>query len=616
MTHVQRLTLIRICWRYALLLLGVIFLVRLALLLYLPASRVADLVEYLYDDGYYYLAVAANLADSAKSTFDGLTLTNGYQPLWLLLLSLVAKLVGTSPHTLLVADCVLIYLTAWGALLLAGGLRRAEHRNMAMALAVGLAVMMLRWPLALLQGLETVLILPLSIPLVLLIEQAEERQLLWVSALLATMLLVRLDYLALYGAAVAVLALRLCYPQPPPWPGGASGTVRIIGKLSVFVLPTLAIYLVVNQWLFGSAVPVSGLAKSLGGPTFSNWGVWRNFLGPAEESPFLLLILLVLEGITRSIARPQPWFYRSICLFAIAAAAQCLYFCTLYTWYVMPWYECSVMMVAALIVARIVYLSAELAASMASGRVVLRALALIPVAMLGVWMAYWAGVLLDKSVPLEVRMVVRRTLQAGNPKVADIRTFNQVSLSMLDEFFDHRRRTLVAMGDRAGGIGFWGRDFVSVLQLEGLMLDRGYIQALREHRGEQYLTENFPIETLIIDREVVLKLISPSGEPEYVIPEPVRGRVTNEPVPTFCFPESAVQYQRTYETFTGVETRMAFDFSKRVDCSQSSLQALRTIEQGIGLQRYSLPGEYDTNGGFADTQLEIRDRRRALPIAP
>src|SRR5262245_7782473 len=43
--------------------------------------------RYLADDYFYYLSVAEHLAHTGRSTADGLTITNGYQPLFLLMLT-------------------------------------------------------------------------------------------------------------------------------------------------------------------------------------------------------------------------------------------------------------------------------------------------------------------------------------------------------------------------------------------------------------------------------------------------------------------------------------------------------------------------------------------------
>ena len=65
-----------------------IFLVTAALLvhLYVALSPPASLLNwYSNDDAYYYFKVAQNVGDGLGSTFDGINLTNGYHPLWLLI---------------------------------------------------------------------------------------------------------------------------------------------------------------------------------------------------------------------------------------------------------------------------------------------------------------------------------------------------------------------------------------------------------------------------------------------------------------------------------------------------------------------------------------------------
>src|SRR4051812_33860645 len=49
-----------------------------------PAEKLADLI---FDDAYYYLGVARNIPEGNGSSFGNLVETNGYQPLWLLILA-------------------------------------------------------------------------------------------------------------------------------------------------------------------------------------------------------------------------------------------------------------------------------------------------------------------------------------------------------------------------------------------------------------------------------------------------------------------------------------------------------------------------------------------------
>ncbi|MEI7466244.1 MAG: hypothetical protein WCJ87_12935, partial [Burkholderiales bacterium] len=57
-------------------------------------------VDVIYDDAYYYLGVARNMALSGTSSFLPPFETNGYQPLWLLLLSAAAWLFGAGDRAL------------------------------------------------------------------------------------------------------------------------------------------------------------------------------------------------------------------------------------------------------------------------------------------------------------------------------------------------------------------------------------------------------------------------------------------------------------------------------------------------------------------------------------
>jgi hypothetical protein len=106
---------IRIAAWSAIAVLAVPLMIRLGVLLGLTRAGLADAVEFIYDDGYYYLGVAANLAETGRSTLDGMSATNGYQPLWLLCLAGLAKLVGTNTWTFFVASCALIYAIAVAA---------------------------------------------------------------------------------------------------------------------------------------------------------------------------------------------------------------------------------------------------------------------------------------------------------------------------------------------------------------------------------------------------------------------------------------------------------------------------------------------------------------------
>ena len=78
-----------------------------------------------YDDAFYYFQIGRNIADGAGSTFDGMHVTNGYHPLWMLIVSTV-YLVGFD-GTAAIRAVLVVNLALWvgGLWVLAGLLGRA-----------------------------------------------------------------------------------------------------------------------------------------------------------------------------------------------------------------------------------------------------------------------------------------------------------------------------------------------------------------------------------------------------------------------------------------------------------------------------------------------------------
>src|SRR5258708_12830213 len=58
------------------------------------------------DDFYYYLKVAQNLAHGRGSTFNGIVPTNGYHPLYLLVIAAICRFTNSLDHILTVV-CLL-----------------------------------------------------------------------------------------------------------------------------------------------------------------------------------------------------------------------------------------------------------------------------------------------------------------------------------------------------------------------------------------------------------------------------------------------------------------------------------------------------------------------------
>jgi hypothetical protein len=603
-------------WFAAVALLIVALLPRL-LLVSLPSgrSRLIALVDYLNDDAYYYLGIAANVVDLGKSSMDGVTATNGYHPLWLAFLSALAKAVGTETWTLFVATFWLIAVLAVVAVIVPLLLRDARARQVGALAATGLAVSMLQNWTVFLGGMEPLLTGLLFVPLVVLLEgDLTPRNMLKLSAILAGVFLSRIDALVVFGAVALVAAISIARAPASSAgraPGYGAAAAKPLLALAVIVVPVVLAYLVLNKIMFDSAVPVSGLAKSIGGPKFANFGIFSSFFGRPAPLLVLAALLLILEFLARRAGRVTTLFHRTLAVFFIATVVQALYYSAFSTWPGWPWYAYLAALLGATLMARIIYLAACLVA----GRGVLRYVG---------WTALAALLVFDLSkfkiyAADSIRLLTSREYQAAQLAPAEqALTWNQITLQMLETpLFAQAPQMQVGMGDRAGGLVYWGRERVAVAQAEGLTLDRAYIAARVAGTAEQYFENRFALRYWIVDREVLPLLAAADGSREFVVAEPIQGRLTRDAVPVFCFPEDASVYTRTYGRDTSLSTHYVFDFAKRRPCSPAARAWVAQALSGAGLRRLSLPGEYDlAHGGWLSSVSEQRDRARGHAAQP
>ncbi len=218
------------------------------------------LVVRMPDDAFYYLKIARNFASGKGLTFDGINPTNGFQPLWLLLLLLPASLGKTLSaeafHRL--AMVYQIALFGLGLILLNSALASrlsplSRALMNALALAIGITV--------LLRGMEPAVIwLTFCVMVFWLAHTANYSDALawkWLvtGALLGLVCLARLDmvfFVSIYTGHLLWNARQLPY--------------RILVRNSAFLLFGFALliapYLLYNAIQFGDVIPISGRLKS------------------------------------------------------------------------------------------------------------------------------------------------------------------------------------------------------------------------------------------------------------------------------------------------------------------------------------------------------------------
>jgi len=259
-----------------------IFFILLSLLpsLYLALGNPNTILDwYSSDDGFYYFQVARNLASGLGFTFDGLNPTNGFHPLWLLLITplfLFAQVDRLLPLRLLLVLSAL--LSAGTAILLFRLLRR--YTSMWVAGFVGLLWIVLPrlHNLTLHTGVEAGLsafcILLFWLFLVEFSPGADNRQTLLRLAVLSLLgslaIFARLDSAFLVGFGGLWLLLRLWQParkrtSRSAWPWRISVAAALFGPLALLLL----LYLGWSWLAFGIAMPISGQVKLW-------WGTLRN----------------------------------------------------------------------------------------------------------------------------------------------------------------------------------------------------------------------------------------------------------------------------------------------------------------------------------------------------
>lgn len=257
------------------------------------------------DDGFYYLNIARHVAQGHGATFDGVHPTNGYHPLWMLMLVPVFWLTSSPAPALLAAKLLqgtLAVVTAWLLFRLA-----RRHLDAPAASLVVLAWAAAVHPLFL-SGMEHGLHTLLTVALALVLERV------WgrardpgvracgaVGLVAALLVLARIDAALLVALVLTPPALRLSgavRSPEAPGPGRWRALAALVGPPALVTLG----YVASNLVAFGHASPVSSAVKRdwsrvllSGDPLFRAEGWW------AAKSAHLL------RPLTGSLDRWESW---------------------------------------------------------------------------------------------------------------------------------------------------------------------------------------------------------------------------------------------------------------------------------------------------------------------
>ncbi len=274
----------------------------------------------LEDDAYYYLLTARHLARAGVSSFDLQSQTNGYHPLWLLLVAVLDRTVGSEPLQVLVTEATLL------ALALGLVLRVSPVRSIALQLGFGLVFV---WTCArfALRGMEVSLFAFGLGLFVAALARARGRAGGLVLGLAASVCIgARID------AAFFVLPALMAAP--------ASRRTQIVAASVVAALG--AAYALANLALFGMAMPVSSTIKSLGGLQINHpllAQLTASFDGRGYRSYALTAATLFASSLLIPITRGGS-VARSLAFgSAVGGLLYCAKLVFLSSWVVWPWYN-------------------------------------------------------------------------------------------------------------------------------------------------------------------------------------------------------------------------------------------------------------------------------------
>ncbi len=457
------------------------------------------------DDFFYYAQIARHLANGAGSTFDGIHFTNGYHPLWLLILTLFTAINSGRFFFIMVSAAALLSLASiFGLNILC--LRRL---GVPVAGRYVIATLVTFWSDILLRGgMEVTLALPLLLLLIYLwLDRPPNTPLRFfqLGSIASLCILARLD------SAIFITLLFFATVRFEPHPFAA--WLKRTFAFCLGLLPFWA-YIILNKVFFGALMPSSAQAKQLrlhhGFRAETLISLFYPFTAVRLilVLPCLVCIVLLLVFLLRKSkdhlpapARDKPVLW-ALALFPLLHLAS---LCLLSDWPLWYWYFYPLVL-----------------ASMGS---------------LAAWTARY---------PLSSRQWSRLAIGAAVLIAGYTAAFHihhpprkNPDLLLAREVADFAKThpDIYAMGDRSGTVGYLLPS--RLIQLEGLTMDRAYLQRLRTQPSLQAMLHEYKVRYYISANAVVENGCYLVREPAQAGPDSARmsGAFCQTPLAVFSHDE-------------------------------------------------------------------------------
>lgn len=526
---------------------------------------VEQLVNLIFDDAYYYLGVAQNIAEGNGSTFGNLVETNGYQPLWLLILAGIIYMFSLPKLWAFAVIPLLILLIKIVAVMRIDTTRNGE----AWAVLIATIAIILLCPSVFSHGLETSLLL-LFLPLLSQLrdypEEFSPKTCVKYAAILSVLFLARLDALALAG----VFALFILFGRRKYAIANLALTLALLGC-------AVLIYFGINFKMFGTIVPVSGQAKAIGNKVGENLPILINYLLAARIAVVAFVASLFIRAALRKETLATVPFSRELAMTSIGAVIIACYYAFFSGWPIWGWYYWPVALVTFYALAQLIYLTIALY-KQSFDRLWSKLL------VVGGW-GFVAYVLL---LGVRTEMAHDANVFYGATRQPSA-SFNVMNVRLVEEFFAKAPDGVVAMGDRAGGLGFWLPERFKFFHTEGLVGNKEYVAARKAGQGMEFL-KSLNIKYFVVERERLIESRLPDGRTVHGIVEPVQGLSAHSGLILICLPQDSILFTQNYDK----QIRHVYDFTKTTECPADVRSKVDSLAQGYGeLRKFSLPYEYE-----------------------
>jgi hypothetical protein len=404
-----------------------------------PLRDPARTMSFVEDDFYYYLKVAQNVAAGLGSTFNGIHRTNGYHPLYFVVLVFMSKFVASVAG--IFRGLWLLWVVATAATFLFAR-KLLERPGIGPFLTNALALVFLIPCVHIFcQGMEVTLTLPLGLGLLLAFRSQPGdwtfRRSVGIGLLATLTVLSRLD-------AVFLVLLLLIFTLVEPEQRWGIGFRQISG-FAIGGGPLLFAYFLFNRFYFHTWMPVSGTAKQL---KSSPWPTLTGIASGGLNTAFLV-VFLVYAAIAFWLVRKRLAAAERAVLAAAAAFPylQMGVLSLLSDWPLWGWYYYTLRFA---LLAGLVLLLALPASEWISGQELW-----IKAAVYGLALVLFFRVHYKKEPQME--------------QIYDVATQTRA--------FEQSHPGVYAMGGGAGMPGYLLRD--PLVQTEGLMMDPGYLLHIR-----------------------------------------------------------------------------------------------------------------------------------------